>query len=150
MLANIRLCQNIRSPINCPVCCDENIVRLYKCDILYRYENLLLFLNPLDRSRRSYLVIWKIQILDISSVICANRCKYLFMGNVIGQLLFHWQFHFVDVSDFGRFTRQYYLNTVFENVCIYRYYWKYNIIPSNNIYLKRCLSTMLKNCHYLN
>ena len=36
----------------------------------------------------------------------------------IGQLLFHGQFYFVDDSDFGRFTRQYYLNIVFENVSI--------------------------------
>ena len=31
---------------------------------------------------------------------------------------FHGDFHFVDESDFGTFTRQYYLNTVFENVSI--------------------------------
>ena len=48
-------------------------------------------------------------------------CKrvQIFMGNAIGQLLFQGQFHFVDDSDFGQFTRQYYLNTVFENVSIW-------------------------------
>ena len=40
----------------------------------------------------------------------------IFILNVTGQLPFHGQFHFVDDSDFGRFTRQYYLNIVFENV----------------------------------
>ena len=39
-------------------------------------------------------------------------------GNAIGRSFFHGQFHFVDDSDFGRFTRQYYVNTVFENVSI--------------------------------
>ena len=41
-------------------------------------------------------------------------CKevQIFMANAIGQLLF------VDDSDFGRFTTQYYLNTVSENVSI--------------------------------
>ena len=38
------------------------------------------------------------------------------MANAIGQLFFHGKFYFVDDSDFGRFTRQYYLNVVFENV----------------------------------
>ena len=40
------------------------------------------------------------------------------MGNAIGQLLFHGQFHFVDDSDFDRFRRQYNVNTVFENFSI--------------------------------
>ena len=46
-------------------------------------------------------------------------CKQvqIFMGKAIGQLLFHGQFHFVDDSDFGRFTRQYYLNTASK--CFY-------------------------------
>ena len=43
----------------------------------------------------------------------------IFTANAIGQLLFDVQFHFVDDSDFGRFTRQYYLNIVFGNVSIY-------------------------------
>ena len=42
---------------------------------MYMYENKLLFLNPLGRSR--YVFIWKIVILDISSVLCASRFKYL-------------------------------------------------------------------------
>ena len=44
------------------------------------------------------------------------RQVQIFMANAIEQLLFHGQLDFVGDSDFGRFTRQYYLNIVFENV----------------------------------
>ena len=41
-------------------------------------------------------------------------CKQMqiFMGNEIGYLPIHGQLHFVDDSDFGRFSRQYYLDNV--------------------------------------
>ena len=100
--SQIYVCVWIPMPTSSPVCCDKNIVmEIYKCDI-NRYANYLLFFNPLGRSRRSYLVIWKIEILEISSVICANRCKYLW-GIRLNSYFFHWQFHFVFDSDFADF-----------------------------------------------
>ena len=70
-------------------------------------------------------MISKIEILDISSVIRANMCKYLWRIRLdsyfsIRMLAFvGFLFHFVDDSDLGQFIWQYYLNTVFENVSMY-------------------------------
>ena len=62
-------------PINIPVCCDKNIV----IEILmwYNYIGMEISCYCWIQSRRCFQLIWKLEILDISSVICANSCNYL-------------------------------------------------------------------------